>query len=257
MPSRAREYDRRYGLRYEHLARIARENLENAKKNSKAQTRGWAFTEKSFTQDDEANPVVAGWVRRQECGQVTVGAAAVVLANARFAESWARQRGLSLDQVPRILGFGHRTVSLPLQEKLERSKDHPYVFPHVKATIDDAFRRAGIADVKGIAGIETHDCFSMNEYVAIDHFGLTAAGESFKAIESGETELGGTTPVNSSGGLIGGGHPVGATGVRMLVDAAKQVSGRAGASQVEGARRFATLNIGGSTTTTVSFVVGR
>ena len=61
--------------------------------------------------------------------------------------------------------------------------------------------------------------------------------------------------MNPSGGLIGVGHPVGTTGVRMLVDAAKQVSGAAGANQVEGARRFATLNIGGSTTTTVSFVV--
>ena len=67
---------------------------------------------------------------------------------------------------------------------------------------------------------------------------------------------GGRIPVNPSGGLIGGGHPVGATGVRMLLDAARQVTGRAGDYQVEGARRFGTLNIGGSTTTTVSFVVG-
>jgi len=63
--------------------------------------------------------------------------------------------------------------------------------------------------------------------------------------------------VNPGGGLIGGGHPVGATGVRMLVDAAAQVSAEAGEMQVEGARRAATLNIGGSTATTVSFVVER
>ena len=62
--------------------------------------------------------------------------------------------------------------------------------------------------------------------------------------------------MNPSGGLIGGGHPVGATGVRMVVDASRQVSGRSGATQVEGAHTFATLNIGGSTTTTVTFVVG-
>jgi acetyl-CoA C-acetyltransferase len=61
--------------------------------------------------------------------------------------------------------------------------------------------------------------------------------------------------VNPSGGLIGLGHPVGATGVRMLLDCHKQVTGQAGDYQVEGARRFATLNVGGSATTTVSFVI--
>ena len=70
-------------------------------------------------------------------------------------------------------------------------------------------------------------------------------------------ERDGRIPVNPSGGLIGGGHPVGATGVRMLVDASRQVTGRAGETQVEDASRFATLNIGGSTATTCAFVVGR
>ena len=64
-------------------------------------------------------------------------------------------------------------------------------------------------------------------------------------------------PINPSGGVIGLGHPVGATGVRMLLDAAKQVSGTAGDYQVEGAKRVQTLNIGGSATTTVSFIVER
>ena len=65
----------------------------------------------------------------------------------------------------------------------------------------------------------------------------------------------GALPVNPSGGLIGGGHPVGATGARMLLDATKQVSETAGGYQVEGARRAATLNIGGSTATTACFIV--
>ena len=121
--------------------------------------------------------------------------------------------------------------------------------------MQDAFARAGV-DVDGIDGLETHDCFTPSEYLAIDHVGITGPGESWKAIENGDLEIGGRLPVNPSGGLIGGGHPVGATGVRMLVDASRQVTGRAGEFQVEGARTFATLNIGGSTTTTVSFVVG-
>ena len=68
--------------------------------------------------------------------------------------------------------------------------------------------------------------------------------------------MGGRLPINPSGGLIGLGHPVGATGVRMALDAFKQVTGRAGDYQVEGAKTCQTLNIGGSTTTTVSLVVG-
>jgi acetyl-CoA C-acetyltransferase len=92
--------------------------------------------------------------------------------------------------------------------------------------------------------------------MAIDHFGITAPGESWKAVEAGWLEIDGKHPINPSGGLIGAGHPVGATGVRQLLDAALQVTGQAGEYQVEGARNFQTLNIGGSGTTSVSFVVG-
>ena len=126
--------------------------------------------------------------------------------------------------------------------------------PHVRGAVLDALRRARVT-LDDVAGFEVHDCFTPSEYLAIDHIGLTGPGESWKAIENGEIEHGGRLPINPSGGLIGGGHPVGASGVRMLVDAAKQVSGTAGDYQVEGAQRFATLNFGGSTATTVSFVV--
>ena len=88
----------------------------------------------------------------------------------------------------------------------------------------DAFGRAQVT-LDDVDGFEVHDCFTPSEYLAIDHIGLTGPGESWKAIENGEIEIGGRLPINPSGGLIGGGHPVGATGVRMLLDAAKQVSG--------------------------------
>lgn len=252
----ADEYDKRYGLDEDHLRAIAELNFRNAKDNPNAQTRGWRHTPESFGADDDANPVVEGRVRRTDCSQVTDGGAGIVLAGRRTAEAWASARGSSLGEVPRILGWGHRTVGLPLSEKLERSADHAYVLPHVRRAITDAFRRAAIPDVTAVDGIETHDCFTPSEYAAIDHFGITPPGKSWQAIEDGALERDGTTPVNPSGGLIGGGHPVGATGVRMVLDAAKQVSGGAGAMQVEGARRFATLNIGGSTATTVCLVVG-
>lgn len=249
------EYERRYGLRYEHLARIAEINIANARRNPLAQTRSWEYTPASFTADDTANPVIDGMIRRQDCGQVTDGAAAVILASPAFAARWAQQRGIHLADVPRITGWGHSTAHLKLAAKLQRSAADAYVFPHVRSAIHDAFRRAQIADVFALDGIETHDCFTATEYMAIDHFGITPPGQSWQAIESGLIDFDGRLPINASGGLIGAGHPVGATGVRMVLDAAQQVSGRAGATQVEGAKRFGTLNIGGSATTVVSFVL--
>jgi len=246
----ADEYDKRYGLDDAHLRAIGELNFANARANPNAQTRGWTFTDASFTDDDTANPPVEGRLRRNDCSQMTDGAAGVVLVSDRYLAAHPGLTGA------KILGWGHTTVGLPLEQKLRRSAGDPYVLPHVRKAINDAFERAGIGGVDDLDGIETHDCFTMSEYAAIDHFGITAPGESWKAVESGELAIGGRIPVNPSGGLIGVGHPVGATGVRMLLDAYRQVTDQAGAYQVPGARTFATLNIGGSTTTTVSFVVG-
>ena len=246
----ADEYDRRYGLNDAHLHAIAELNMRNAKANPLAQTRNWSFGPGGFADDERDNPVIEGRLRRTDCAQVTDGAAGLLLVSDRFL---ADRRGPR--PAARIAGWGHGTAGLALQPKFDRSQGQPYVFPHVRQVVTDAFRRAGIPDAHALDGIETHDCFSMSEYMAIDHFGITEPGESWKAVENGELERDGAIPVNPSGGLIGVGHPVGATGVRMLHDAARQVTGQAGDTQVDGASTFATLNIGGSLTTTVSFVV--
>lgn len=252
----ADEYDQRYGLSRRALAGIAEINFGNAKSNPNAQTRGWKFEPQSFLEDEEKNPVVEGRIRRQDCSQMTDGGAAIFLASARFAEKYAARRGLSLDRIPRILGYGHRTAPTLFEEKMKRSRGGDYVFPSVRRAIGDALSRAGLSSAFELSGIETHDCFTITEYMAIDHFGLTAPGRSFEAIESGVIARDGKLPVNPSGGLMGGGHPVGASGVRMVLDAALQTSGRAGGYQIPGARRFGVLNIGGTATTAVSFVVG-
>ncbi len=251
------EYEKRYGLKREHLARIAQINFANAKRNPNAQTRKWVFTEASFTADEGSNPVIDGRIRRQDCGQVTDGAAIVFLASAERAARYAREHGLKLEDLPRLRGWGHRTAPITYSAKIEASRGAEYIFPHVRGTITDAFRRAGIASVDEIDAIETHDCFTTTEYMAIDHFGITAPGESWKAVENGDIDMAGRIPINPSGGLIGLGHPVGATGVRMLLDAYKQCAGKAGDYQVADAKTVATLNIGGSATTTVSFIVSR
>lgn len=250
-------YDEKFGLNRKHLAALARKNFENARRNPNAQTRNWDVTDENFSDDDAMNPVIVKNIRRYDCSQVTDGGAAVFLASEAFARQYAERRGTTLDALPRIKGWGHHTARLAFLDKLADAGDSPYVFPQVRATITDALARAGVEDAHALDAIETHDCFTPTEYMAIDHFGLTPPGESYKAIEEGVVTFGGDTPVNPSGGLMGGGHPVGATGVRMLLDAAKQVTGTAGDYQVDGAANVGTLNIGGSATTSVSFVVGK
>ncbi|WP_157245679.1 acetyl-CoA acetyltransferase [Nonomuraea typhae] len=238
----ADEVDRRYGLAHEHLARIAEINHGNALRNPLAQTRAWSFPEGCFGADDTLNPVVAGRLRTYDCGRITDGAAAVVLASSRYGGPG-----------PAISGWGHRTAPMLLETKLAGRE--PYLFPHLRRAALDTYARAGLGGPGDVDVIETHDCFTITEYVALDHLGLTAPGRSWEAIESGTIEPGGRLPVNPSGGLIGLGHPVGATGVRMLLDAARQVAGTAGECQVEGARTALTLNIGGSCTTVAMFAV--
>lgn len=251
------EYDKRYGLRDEHLAEISRLNYENARLNPNAQTRTWYMNREHALSRGDDNPQIGGRIRVADCSQVTDGAVCVFLASRRYAEKYARGMGLSLAELPRIKGWGHNTARLRFEDKIAESEGARYVLPHVRSTITSAWRRAGIEGVEDIDGIETHDCFTTSEYMAIDHFGITEPGESWKALEEGWLEIEGRCPINPSGGLIGAGHPVGATGVRQLLDACKQVTGRAGDYQVENARNFQTLNIGGSGTTSVSFVVGR
>ena len=222
-----REYDERHGIRSEHLNTIAEINFNNAKRNSRAQTRGWQFPDGCFSDDDELNPVIEGRVRKMDCGQITDGAACVILASEKAAREHAAKTGQSLADLPRIKGWGHRSAPILLETKLQST-----------------------------AGLGTHDCFTVTEYMAIDHSGLTAPGESWKAVEEGRIAADGDFPINPSGGLIGLGHPVGATGVRMLLDTARQVTGKAGDYQLPGAENMITFNVGGSTTTCASFVVG-
>jgi acetyl-CoA C-acetyltransferase len=244
----ADEYDRRYGLDDTHLRAIAQLNFANARRNPNAQTREWTVPD-PISDDDATNPEIEGRLRRFDCSQMTDGGAGVVLVTDNYLRDHPGARPIA-----RITGWGHRTVGLGLRQKLDRAADDVYVLPHVRAAVLDALRRAQLS-LDDLDGIEVHDCFTPSEYLAIDHIGLTGPGESWKAIENGEIEIDGRLPINPSGGLIGGGHPVGASGVRMLVDAAKQVSGTAGDYQVDNAKTFGTLNFGGSTATTVSFVV--
>ena len=249
-------YDERYGLKDEHLAEISKINYANAKLNPNAQTRTWYMNKEHALCRTDDNAEVGGRIRIADCSQVTDGAVTVFLASRAYAEKYAERQGIALSEIPRIKGWGHNTARLRFSDKVMESRDNRYVLPHVRSTVVSAMKRAGIADADGIDGIETHDCFTTSEYMAIDHFGLTEPGESWKAIEEGWLEIDGKHPINPRGGLIGAGHPVGATGVRQFLDSYLQVTGQAGDFQVEGAKNFQTMNIGGSGTTSCSFIVG-
>jgi acetyl-CoA C-acetyltransferase len=250
------EYDKRFGLKDEHLAHISAVNYSNAKRNPLAQTRSWYMTEDHACANDKFNSIIGGRIKVSDCSQVTDGAVSIFLASERAAADYAKKRGLKLESIPKILGWGHHTAPIEFGTKVAESRDNPYVLPHTRQAILDALKRAAIKDCWGLQAIETHDCFTTSEYMAIDHFGLTKPGESWKAVEEGVIEMGGKLPINPSGGLIGAGHPVGATGTRQMLDAYRQITATAGDYQVDGAKRVATLNIGGSGTTSVCFVVG-
>jgi acetyl-CoA C-acetyltransferase len=251
------EYDKRYGLKDEHLAHISAVNYSNAKRNPNAQTRNWFMSESHAQHESKFNQVIGGRIKVSDCSQVTDGSVAVFLASEKFASAWAKRNGKTLADIPRILGWGHHTAPLEFDTKVLESRDNAYVLPHTRQAILDAFKRAGLGSAAELSGIETHDCFTTSEYMAIDHFGITKPGESWKAVEEGVIELGGKLPINPSGGLIGAGHPVGATGVRQMLDCHRQITHTAGDYQVENAKKFAMLNIGGSGTTSCVFVVGK
>lgn len=124
----------------------------------------------------------------------------------------------------------------------------------------DAYKRSGLT-VIDIDVFETHGCFTSSEYAAISVFGITEPGREYETVENGVVAFDGEKPINPSGGLIGGGHPVGASGVRMFLDIYKQVCGKAGEYQVykngELPKKAMMLNNGGTATTNYVYLIGK
>ncbi|EIF44705.1 acetyl-CoA acetyltransferase [gamma proteobacterium BDW918] len=250
-------YEERYSLNKDHLYAISQQNFASARRNPNAQTRQWQFNEHSFSNDDSANPVVSGNIRKQDCGQITDGAAVVFLATESKAVEYAARHNISLNSIPTIKGWGHINAPISFKEKLQLSEPEGYLFPRINTLFQQTLKRAGMKGLSAIDGLEVHDCFNITEYMILDHSGLYAPGDAWKAIENGDISKTGKLPINMSGGLMGLGHPVGATGVRMLLDSYKQIAGAAGNYQIDNAKNVMTFNLGGSATTCASFIVGK
>ena len=239
------------------LAKISKKNYKNAKSNPNAQARTW-FMDETQANDryNDNNAAVGGLLAISDCSQVTDGAAVVFLATEDYAKEYCKKNGLNLSDIPYIKGWGHRVAPLTFEKKVEDAKDEKYVLPWTRKAVVEAYQRAGLT-VDDIDFFETHDCFTSSEYAAISAFGITEPGKEYEAIEAGVTEMTGSKPINPSGGLIGCGHPVGASGVRMVLDLYKQIANKAGDYQVKGAKNGMMLNLGGSATTNYVYIVGK
>ncbi|MCZ8155103.1 MAG: acetyl-CoA acetyltransferase [Leptospira sp.] len=239
------------------LAEISKINYANAKLNPKSQTRSWFMNkEHAMARGGANNMAVGGRLCITDCSQVTDGAAVTILASKDYAKDYAKRHGKDLGDIPRVKGWGHRVAPITFEAKKNESVGDKYILPWTRQTVKDAYKRADM-DVKDIDVFETHDCFTSSEYAAISAFGISEPGEEHIAIAEGKIAIDGKKPVNPSGGLIGVGHPVGASGVRMMLDLYKQVTGTAGDYQVKGVKNGLMLNIGGSATTNYVYIVGR
>ncbi len=254
----AQLYLERYAATPDDLASVAYKNYAHARLNPMAQMRDANLAYNDASQVSEKNPSVAPPLRVSDCSQITDGGAAVVLVSGKYLDRIGRDKS----KLPRLLGFGHTTDYLALEKK-----DAP-TFSTARKAAEKAF---GMANLKprDMQGAEVHDCFSITEIVAYEILGLAEPGTGAELAKSGATALpqvrgehvsgkiGWEIPVNTGGGLIGDGHPVGATGVRQVFDAYQQLTNQAGARQIEGVKRFLTFNMGGSLTTSVAMIWGR
>ncbi len=252
----AQIYKERHGLTEQQLALVAVKNRAQARLNPLAQMRDSMLSIKEACTESEANPRVAPPLKVTDCSQITDGGAGLVLCSARFLKTLSRRATV------RLLGYGHTTDCLALERK-----DAPD-FSIARRAAERAYVMAGV-NPRDIQAAEVHDCFSISEIVAYEILGFAPGGGGVQLLETGATALPEvrcqiaagvppfTLPVNPGGGLMGDGHPVGATGVRQVVEAYRQLTGSAGEHQVHGVERFLTFNMGGSVTTSVVMIWGR
>jgi acetyl-CoA C-acetyltransferase len=254
----AQIYIEKYGASEKALAWVAYKNYAHAKLNPLAQMRDADLSFDGASQVSDKNPCVAAPLKLTDCSQITDGAASIVLCS----ESYLKKIGREKAKHARLLGFGHTTDYLQLAKK-----DAP-TFSTARKAATNAFSMANLKP-RDLHGVEVHDCFSITEIVAYEILGLAEAGKGAELALSGATALPQVReshvsgkidfeiPVNAGGGLIGDGHPVGATGVRQVFEAYQQLTEQAGGRQVKGAKKYLTFNMGGSLTTSVAMIWGR
>jgi acetyl-CoA acetyltransferase len=219
--AKARRFMASSGVTERDLARVSVKNRAHASLNPHAQ-----FREPVELDEVVGSRMISDPLTMLMCSPISDGAAAVVVTSSSYAAATGRP-------AVRVAGWGltsngaSRDASLPVARAMER-----------------ALNNSGV-DVGDIDVVEVHDACAAAELWLYEEVGLCRPGESAGLIRSGATALGGSTPVNVGGGLIGRGHPLGATGCAQIVELADQLRGRSGARQVEGARVALAQNSGG------------
>ena len=241
-------YSKRYGVDPEQmkevLTRIAWKNHHNGALNPRAQ-----FRREVPKEAIACSPNVAGPLGVMDCSGVSDGSAAAVIVRAEDAHRYTDKplyvKALSLAAGP---GTG------PMNQ------DYDYTtFEEVTRSAQDAYQQAGVTDPAAeIAMAEVHDCFTPTELVLMEDLGFAERGMAWKEVLAGTFDLDGPLPVNPDGGLKAFGHPIGATGLRMLFECWLQLRREAGDRQIASVDRGRTLglthNLGGSPGDCVSFV---
>ncbi len=193
-----------------------------------------------------ASPMIADPITVLQCCPQSDGAAAVILCS----EEYYKQHNKKAHRPPvRIAGS---VISVSGAEDVSYD---PLAMQVVIKGAKDACEMAGVDPQKDIDVVELHDAFSGEELAAYEMLGLCEPGEGVAFARSRAVELGGRCPVNPSGGLLSMGHPLGASGVRVVNDIARQLWGEAGVNQVEGARVGLAQMLGGVLTGIESPVV--
>ncbi len=244
-------YAQKYGVDEDELkqvlARIAWKNHANGAKNPRAQ-----FRRELSMETICASPRVAGALGILDCAGVADGAAAAIVVRAEDAHRYT-DRPLYVKALSFVAGNGAGLT--------DPEYDYTH-FPEVEASVQDAYAQAGVTDPRHeLAMAEVHDCFTPTELVLMEDLGFSARGAAWKDIQAGAFDLDGDLPINPDGGLKSFGHPVGASGLRMLFECWLQLRGDAPEDRRIGNDRNLALthNLGGYPGEMVSFVsvVGR
>lgn len=237
-------YAEKYGVDLETLkdvlSRIAFKNHANGARNPKAQ-----FQKEVPLDKIKASPKVAGMLGIMDCSGVSDGAAAAVVCRAEDAHKYS-DNPILIKALSFVAGPAEGT----------KRQDYDFTsFPEVVVSAQDAYRQAGITDPRAqISMAEVHDCFTPTELVLMEDLGFSQRGEAWKDTLSGRFDLNGEQPVNPDGGLKSFGHPIGASGLRMMYEMWLQLRGEAGPRQIKAPKLGLTHNLGGAPGRCVSFV---
>jgi acetyl-CoA C-acetyltransferase len=222
------------------MTHVAWKNHLNGARNPKAQ-----FRREVARETIEQAPKVAGRLGVFDCSGVSDGAAAALIVRAEDAYDYT-DRPVFVKALAMTAG--------PMRGGLDPSYDFTS-FPEVVAAAKDAYQQAGITEpARELSLAEVHDCFTPTEIVLMEDLGFTDRGQSWKDVLAGDFDAGGRLPVNVDGGLKSFGHPVGASGLRMLYESWLQLRGEAGERQLADPRLALTHNLGGRPGGCVSFV---